>query len=87
METSFTYCDKNTAFFSSDERKWINKMYKLKEEHPEEVTILAQPSSNDGCIYAKLPPDVLKIRFKRELSEEQRQAVSERLAAAKQKKV
>lgn len=31
-ETSFSYCDKDMAFFSSDERKWINKIRRLPVE-------------------------------------------------------
>lgn len=78
METCFNYTD-GTAFFSSDERKWINKIHKLKEQHPDEIEILAEPEKNDGCIYCKLPAYTLKIQFKREVSEEERSVLSDRL--------
>ncbi len=78
-ETCFNYCD-GVAYFSSDERKWINKIHKLKEQHPDEVEILAEPETNDGCIYCKLPTHTLKIQFKREVSDEARKLAAERMA-------
>lgn len=80
METCFNYCG-DQAFFSSDERKWINKIHKLKEQHPDEITIIREPEDNDGCIYCKLPPYTLKIQFKREYSEEQKKIMSDRMKA------
>ena len=72
-------------FFSSDERKWITKIMKLKEKFPDLVTILAAPEENDGCIYAKLPADWLKIQPKRAttLSDDQIVALKERLLIAR----
>lgn len=69
METSLTYTDK-TAWFSSDERKWIFRIRKLKEEHPDEVTIIRQPEENDGCIYCKVPAEWFRIAPKKVFSEE-----------------
>ena len=56
--------------------KWINKVNKLKEEHPDDVKILAE--NKDGSICAKLPIKYLKISAPRKVSDEQRQAASER---------
>lgn len=86
METCFNYCS-SQGFFSSDERKWISRIRKLKEQHPDEITILAEPETNDGCIYCKLPTSWLKIQppIKRELTEEQKQAARERMALLRQK--
>lgn len=67
METCFNYTDK-TAYVSSDEKKWINKVRKLAEQRPDEVEIICQPEENDGCIYAKLPAQWLKINPKRVIS-------------------
>lgn len=80
METSCSYTDA-VMFFSSDERKWISKIRRMAETNPSEVIILRQPEENDGCIYAKLPSEYLKIAPKRhiELSDEQREARAERL--------
>lgn len=85
METNFGYCDKDTGFFSSDERRWISKIRKLKKKFPDLVTVLAEPESNDGCIYCKLPADWLKITPSRSLTmtDEQKAAIIERFARAK----
>ncbi len=83
METCFNYCDKDVAFFSSDEKRWINKIHKLKQQHPDEIQILAEPETNDGCIYCRLPSYALKIRFKREYTEEERKAIADRLLNSK----
>ncbi len=68
-------------YFSSDELRWRNRIIALAEAHPDEVTILEHPDQNDGCVYAKLPVEYLKIQPKRNvnLSDEQRIAASERL--------
>lgn len=81
IETCFNYCDPKVAFFSSNERKWISKIHRLKEQNPEEVTILKEPEENDGCIYCRLPASWLKVNPPRtlNLSEEQRQEKSERM--------
>ena len=57
-------------------QKWINKVKKLKEEHPDDVKILAE--NEDGSICARLPIKYLKISAPRKVSDEQRQAASER---------
>lgn len=81
METCFNYCNADKAFFSSDERRWINRVRKLKEEHPEEVRIIAEPEKNDGCIYATVPIKWVRISppAKRVLTDEQREEMSARL--------
>lgn len=85
METDFNYVDKNEAWFSSDEVKWINRIHKLKEQFPDLVTIKQEPENNDGCIYCKLPSDWLKIQPKktRDLTDEQRAAIGAALKAAR----
>ena len=57
-------------------QKWINKIKKLKELHPDDVKILSE--NDDGSICAKLPIKYLKISAPKKVSEEQRQAASER---------
>lgn len=57
-------------------QKWINKIKKLKELRPDDVKILAE--NDDGSICAKLPIKYLKISAPKKVSEEQRQAASER---------
>ena len=82
METCFNYTGK-VAYFSSDERKWIDKIMKFKEEHPEDVEIIRMPKDNDGCIYAKVPACWLRVQPKRkvELTEEERAVLRERMLA------
>lgn len=81
METCLNYTNAKEMYFSSDERKWITKIRKLKEKNPNEVVIIRQPEENDGCIYARLPVEYLKIGPKRRLalSDEQRAIAAERL--------
>lgn len=88
METCFNYVDKEVAFFSSDEKRWINKIHKLKERFPDQITIIAEPETNDGCIYCKLPVAALKVSLteKRELTDEQKAALTKNLVSARAKK-
>lgn len=83
METSFNYCSREAGFFSSDERAWINKVHKLKEKYPDQVTILAEPENNDGCIYAKMPVKFFRLQGpaqRAELTDEEKETIRERLA-------
>lgn len=86
METSVSYTD-GRAWFSSDERKWCTRMKKLAEQYPEDVIIKRQPEDNDGCIYVVLPSSWLKIqpKIKRNLSDEQRLEMRERMMKMHQK--
>ena len=79
METACSYTD-GWAWFSSDERKWVTRIKKLAEQHPDEVIIKRMPEDNDGCIYAKIPSSWFKIqpKIKRELTDEQRLILQER---------
>lgn len=79
METSLSYTDK-TAWISSDERKWISRIRKLQEEHPDDVVILAEPENNDGCIYAKLPASWFKLNPPRQYSDEALQKLRDSMA-------
>lgn len=83
METNYGYVDKENGYFSSDERKWITKVRKLKEKFPDQVQILAEPESNDGCIYCRLPASWLKIVPKKVLTDKQREKLSERMKQLK----
>lgn len=85
METSFQYTDRDKAWFSSDERKFITKVRTLKEKYPDRVQILAEPEDNDGCIYCTLPSDWLSVRppKKMNLTDEQRAAIGNRLRGFK----
>ena len=79
METSMSYTGKQ-LYVSSDERKWINKIHKLREQYPSVVTILAEPEDNDGCIYARInDTSWLKLSPKRQMSEESKAAAAARM--------
>ena len=81
-ETVMGYIDTDDyASFTSAEKKWINKILKLKAEHPDEVDIKAYPENNQGYIYAHLPKKWIKISPPRQVSEEQRLAAAERFKA------
>ena len=79
METCFDYCDKDHGYFSSDERKYITKVRKLKEKYPDKVRIIAEPENNDGCIYCELPTEWFTIRIpkKMNITAERRAELSE----------
>lgn len=81
METCFNYTNRERAFFSSDERRFITKVRKLKEKYPDEVRIIKQPEDNDGCIYCELPVRWFTIRVPKKvvLTDEKRAELSERM--------
>lgn len=88
-ETCVDYLDvDNHAVFSSAERKWINKILKLKETHPDEVSIRHYPDKNDGIIVADIPKSWLKISPPRNVTytDEQRAALAERMASMRTSK-
>lgn len=88
METCCEYTDKERMYLSTDERRLITRILRFYEKHPDDVTIIKRPEENDGCLYCIVPPSWLKITppVKRELTEEQRKASSERMAYMREKK-
>lgn len=63
--------------------KYINQLKKLAVAHPDEVKIVKEAKGNDGMMVVHLPKKYCKVSFgevraKRELTEEQRVAASER---------
>ena len=86
IETCCEYTDK-TLFVSSDHQKWINKIRKLAEQYPDDVTIKNRPEENDGCICATMPSEWLRISPPRkvEMTEEQKAELAERLRLAREK--
>ena len=85
METAIAYHN-DTAFASSDERKMIRRLYKLKEEHPNDVTVIREPENNDGCIYCKFPSNWVQIRppKKLNLTDDERRLRAERMQKARE---
>ena len=87
-ETTLNYIEKDKHItFCSSEKRWINKITKLHTKHPDEVRIIYTAEDNHGMIYAELPVTWLKISPPRQVNytEEQRAAMAERLAAARNK--
>ena len=84
METCFNYTDKDVAYFSTDEKRHITKILKLKQKYPNDIEIIKYPEENDGCLYCKLPPRAMKIQItKIEMTEEEKSSLVERLAKNK----
>ncbi len=80
METCCEYTD-SVMWVSTDERRMITRMMKLIAEHPDETEIIKRPEENDGCLCCKVPSTWLKIAppVKREMSDEQKAAASQRM--------
>ena len=59
-----------------------NRVLKLAEEYPDEVTIKAMPERNHGYLVAHVPKKWVKINppIKREMTEEQKDVLRERVA-------
>ena len=85
-ETCIEYLDIDKhATFCSSERKWINKIYKLKEKYPNEVHIEVSEEENDGMIIASIPKSWMKVSPPKKVNytDEQRAAMAERMRAAR----
>jgi len=62
---------------STNDKKFCNKLSKLKKEYPSEVSLI---ENADGWFCANLPMDWFKFpRPKKIIKEEQRKAASERM--------
>lgn len=88
METCCEYTDKERMYLSTDERRLITRILRFYEKNPDDVTIIKRPEENDGCLYCIVPPAWLKVTppVKREMTEEQRQAMMERMANMRDKR-
>lgn len=88
-ETSVGYIsDENYASFCSSEKKWITKMLRLYNQYPDKVEILYMPEDNEGTLFCHIPKSWLKVSPPRQVNytEEQRAAMAERLAVARNNK-
>lgn len=86
-ETSWDYIvGSSTGTLFTTERKWINKINRLKEVYPDKVDILKQ--NRDGSILVRIPSSWFKISPPRQsnLSDEQKEAARQRLAKARENK-
>lgn len=75
------YGDEKTATMCSNEASWIKKLTALAEQYPNDVEIRKMPEDNGGVILVSLPKKWFKIKppAKRTLTDEQREALSERM--------
>lgn len=78
--------EKFVTFFSS-ERKWINRIRKLKEKFPDEVDI--KHENPDGSLVAHIPASWFQIkpRKKIQFTEEQIMAATARLEMGRLKRL
>lgn len=67
----------DTASVTFSQGRYITRIKKLAEEYPDECQIIAE--NQDGSIFAHLPVSWVKISPPRQYSEEQREAMAERL--------
>ena len=78
-ETAFnTYQGSQIMTFFSEQERWINKLKRLKEKYPNEINIIVE-NKEDGSIVAECPISWMKFSPPRQMTEEQKQAASERL--------
>ncbi len=67
--------DHNRATLTLSQRRIITRVKKLAESHPEKCQIVAE--NQDGSICADVPVSWIKINPEKNLTEEQRKALSE----------
>lgn len=82
-ETAVGYLSSDSyAVLSSNEQKWINKIIKLRESHPDEVEIKYLPEDNNGMMLVHIPKSWLKVSPPRQVNytDEQRAALAERMS-------
>lgn len=62
---------------SFSQKRFANRLKRLAEQFPDEVDII---ENQDGSVFGHMPLSWLKFRRPRDLSEEQRQEIADRLA-------
>lgn len=79
--------DEKTFTFYSSEKKWVSKIEKYAESNPE--VVIKRKDDDEGIIsiIAEIPKKWIKISPPRKvnLTDEQRQALAERMRNARQK--
>jgi hypothetical protein len=66
-------------------KRFINKVKRICSEHPKDAKFV---ENDDGTVYAELPIACLKISYpnKRELTEEEKEELRERIKLARKKR-
>lgn len=90
-ETTTNYIvGEQTFTFYSSESKWVNKIKKYAEQYPDEVKIIRLHCDNDGVwsVIAEIPKKWFNVKppIKRNLTDEQKEALAIRLQQAREKK-
>lgn len=84
METVINFNDaEKIAYISSSQKRIKEQLLKLAEEHPDEVKITKHDAYT---VFAEVPKFYIRIRPKRYVSEEQKEAAAKRLAEYRAKK-
>ena len=78
------YSNAEIATVTLSQGRYISKVRKLAEEYPSEVQIVHE--NEDGTILAHIPVSYIKISKPREVSEEKKGELSERLKMMREKK-
>jgi len=77
--------DETKITLTLSSKRFINKVKGICSEHPEDTKLI---ENGDGTIYAELPIGCLKISYpnKRELTEEEKEELRERIKLARKKR-
>ena len=75
------YSDEKMASMCSNEAVWVRKLTALAEQYPDDGVIKKTPEDNGGVILVSLPKKWFKIKppTKRNMTDEQREALAERM--------
>lgn len=81
MDTSFSYTDLQTGYFSTDEAYWIRRVRKLAKEYPDDIQITTEPEENDGVLVAHIKPRLFAIapKTKRRITPEESEIRRQRM--------
>lgn len=83
-ENAIEFLDgQKTAAVTLHDRRLRNRILKLAEQHPDEVSVICRPEENNGFLFAHIPLKWLRIQPPKQMSEEQREKAKERLARAR----
>lgn len=74
-----------TATASFYQKKFVNKIKKLAQSHPDEVEIIAE--NKDGSICAHFPVGWVKVSPPRVMSEERKAEMTERMRVLREKQL
>ena len=74
-----------TCAVTFNSRKYITKIRRLHDKYPDDFDYLEE--NKDGSICARIPVSWIRISRPRELTEEQKEVLAERMKAVRQKQL